>query len=452
MKYTKLAVYITLYLFTIGIVISSIVLTPHPLDSPLIRIARVVIVFFASVLLGKYTIYMVLAPWFGMLAKRDKALISHFVKDYRPLVSVMIPAWNEERGVLITMRSLLASTYKRLEIIVVNDGSTDNSDVLMRRFVAKYDKEMQNIPEDRRISIVYYYQQNGGKGNALNTAIALSHGDILVSIDADCIVSERAIEAFVESFRDPRTMAAVGSVRIGNTRTLIGTLQYLEFLFSFYFKKSDSLLNTIYIIGGAAGAFRREVFNKLGGYNCTNITEDIELSVRIQAQGWKIVYCPDALIFTEGASTLQGLMKQRLRWKRGRFQTFWEHRYLFFSLDPRHNKLLTWFVLPLAFFGDVQLGFELLFIAVLFLFSFISSDFSAFLSGVIVVSMMFAIQSWDCKEEHNKSFLLLAPIGWLLFYVSTFVELYALIKSIWMMIRKQEVRWQRWVRSGAIDS
>jgi Glycosyltransferases, probably involved in cell wall biogenesis len=451
MKYTKLTVYIILYIFTIAIVISSIVLTPHPLDSPLIRVIRVVIVGFASVLLTKYTIYMVLAPWYSLFAKRDKKLVDHFVKDYRPLVSVMIPAWNESVGLRSTVKSLLSSTYKNLEIIVINDGSTDDSDALMRRFIDKYDKEMQNVPENQKISIVYYYQQNGGKGNALNTAIALSHGDILLSVDADCVVNQNCVAAFVEAFKDPRTMAAVGNVRIGNAKTLVGTIQYLEFLFSFYFKKSDSLLNTIYIIGGAAGAFRREVFDKLGGYNCANITEDIELSVRIQAQGWKIVYCPDALIFTEGASTLQGLMKQRLRWKRGRFQTFWEHRYLFFSLDPKHNKLLTWFVLPLAFFGDVQLGFELLFIAILFLFSFISSDFSAFLSGVIVVSMMFAIQSWDCKEEHNKSFLLLAPIGWLLFYVSTFVELYALIKSIWLIIRRKEAAWQRWQRSGAID-
>lgn len=451
MQYKKLIVYGALYLFTAGIVISSIVLTPQPLDSPLIRVLRVIIVTFASVLLMKYTIYMVIAPWYGLLAKRDRKLISHFVKDYRPLVSVMIPAWNEECGLLNTVKTLLESTYKHLEIVVVNDGSTDGSDAMMRAFMAKYTKEMAGVPPHEQIRIVYQYQRNTGKGGALNTAISLAHGDLLVSVDADCIVHQDAIAAFVDAFRDPRVMAAVGNVRIGNVGTLVGTVQHLEFLFSFYFKKSDSLLNTIYIIGGAAGTFRKEVFDKLGGYNTANITEDIELSVRIQAQGWRIVYCPDALIYTEGASSIQGLMKQRLRWKRGRFQTFWEHRRLFFSLDPKHNKLLTWFILPLAIFGDVQLGFELFFIAILFAFSFISSDFSAFLSGVIVVSLMFAIQSWDCKE-HNKAFLLLAPIGWLLFYVSTFVEFYALIKSIWLMIRKQELKWQSWQRKGVSDS
>jgi len=447
MKYVKVIVYTVLYLFTVGIIISSFLLKPHPFDNPALHAMRIIIVFFASVLLGKYTIYMVLAPWHGILEKRDRNLISHFVRDYDPLVSVLIPAWNEEVGVLATVKTLLSSTYKRLEIVVVNDGSTDGSDAMMRRFVAKYEQEMLEIPFGQYINIIYHYQQNGGKGSALNKGIALAHGDILMSIDADCVVDSHAVEAFVRAFRDPRVMAAVGNVKVGNTKTLIGTIQALEFNFSFFLKKSDSLLNTIYIIGGAAGAFRREVFDRLGGYNTRNITEDIELSVRIQAQGWRIVYCPDALVYTEGASTIKGLMKQRLRWKRGRFQTFWEHRRLFFSLDPRHNKLLCWLVLPLAMFSEMQLAMEPLFLLVLYAFSFASGDFSAFLSGVAVVSLMFFIQAHDDKEQSKKS-LWLAPIGWLLFYLCSFVECYSLMKSIWMILRKKETKWQAWKRTG----
>jgi len=451
MKNVKLVVYTVLYIFTAGIVLSSIMLKPHPFDNPALHVMRMVIVFFSSVLLAKYTIYMILAPFFGILAKRDKKIVDHFVKDYRPLVSVLVPAKDEAVGLLSTVKTLLASTYKHLELVVVNDGSTDNSDAMMRRFIMQYDKEMMDVPEDQRISIIYYYQQNSGKGGALNTAIQLSHGDILVSIDADCIVSEGAIGAFVEAFRDPRVMASVGNVRIGNTKSLVGTTQALEYSMGFFMKKSDSILNTIYIIGGAAGAFRREVFNKLRGYNCKNITEDIELSVRIQAQGWKITYCPDALIYTEGASTIKGLMKQRLRWKQGRFQTFWEHRKLFFSLDPRHNKLLCWFILPLAIFSELQLGLEPLFLIALYCVSFISGDFSAFLSGVAVVFLMFIVQARDAKDDQSKGYIWLAPVGWLLFYLCTIVEVYALSKSIWMMMRRKEATWQRWQRNGAID-
>jgi len=408
---------------------------------------RFIIIAFASILLAKYSLYMVLAPWFGILAKRDKALISHFVRDYRPLVSVMIPAWNEECGLTSTIKSLLSSTYKHLELVVVNDGSTDGSDAMMQRFVARYEHEMADVHPSQRIRIVYHYQQNGGKGSALNTAIALSHGDILLSIDADCIVHEEAVEHFVEAFKDPRVSAAVGNVKVGNTKSLLGVIQHLEYNFGFYGKRADSVLNTIYIIGGAAGAFRREVFQQLGGYDGKNITEDIELSTRIQKAGMKIVYCPDALIYTEGASTLYGLMKQRLRWKRGRFQTFWQHRDLFFSLDPKHNKLLTWVILPLAMFSEVQLAMEPVFLAMLYIFGFLSGDFSAFVSGIIIVSLMFAIQALDSKEQ-SDSYIWLALIGWLLFYVCSFVECYALFKSIWGAIRKKEEKWQRWQRKG----
>ena len=412
-------------------------------------VVRIVIVFFATVLLTKYTVYMFLCPWHSIIDSRERRLVNRFVKNYRPLVSVLIPAWNEEVGLSTTIKSLLASTYTNMEIVVVNDGSTDESHIMMLRFLEKYHRAMEGARDP--IRIVYHYKENGGKGSALNTAIALSKGDILLSIDADCFVKETTVKAFVEAFRNPEVMAAVGNVKVGNTRTVVGTIQHLEYNFGFYFKKADSLLNTIYIIGGAAGAFRREVFQKLGGYSVKNITEDIELSVRIQQQGWRIVYCPDALVYTEGASSVYGLMKQRLRWKRGRFQTFWEHRKLFFSVRPEHNKLLTWIVLPLAVFGDVQLGFEPLFIIALYVFSLLSNDFSAFLSGIFVVSLMFGIQGWESRKEQSRTVMLLAPIGWCLFYLCTFVELYSLVQSVWLSARKKEVKWQRWQRKGVAD-
>jgi biofilm PGA synthesis N-glycosyltransferase PgaC len=427
---TKLIVYSLLYVVTLSIFTSIAIFKPHPVESPLVNITRGIIIFFASVLLTKYTIYMVLSPWYEIIQIRQ-CQRQPFHGPYEPLVSVIIPAWNEEIGLLSTVKTLLESTYRHLEIVVVNDGSTDGSDALMRAFVNKY--QQQTFGRGDMPRLLYHYQPNGGKGRALNTGISLSHGLIIVSIDADCLIHGEAMANFVTCFRDPEVMAAVGNVKIGNTRTLVGAIQHLEYLFSFYFKKADSIMNTIYIIGGAAGAFRREVFERLGGYSIHNITEDIELSVRIQKAGWKIVYAPD------------------LRWKRGRFETFRDHRSLFFSCKPEHNKLLTWVILPLAYFGELQLGFEPFFILVLFLFSLVAQDFSAFLSGVLVVSVMFFIQLFDDKRTRQFSYLLLAPIGWLLFYVTTFVEFSALLQAVWGLIRKRELKWQKWQRTGATD-
>lgn len=444
-NYKKFLVYIVLYAITTSIIYSVFVLTPHVTHQyPLLR---KIIIFFASILLTKYFSYMLISPWHDVQVALDRRERLREIHNYRPLVSVMIPAWNEEVGVLHTIKDILRSNYRNVEIVVVNDGSTDNSDTMIRNFIAEYETVHANDTD--RMKILYHFKENEGKGAALNTAIALSSGEILISIDADCSVPKTTIGNFVSYFANPKVMAAVGNVKVGNTKSLIGVIQYLEFLFSFYFKKADSVMNTIYIIGGAAGAFRRSTLEQVGGYHTKNITEDIELSVRIQQAGLKIVYAADAVVYTEGASDIKSLMTQRLRWKSGRFQTFAQHRSLFFSFKKGHNKILSWLVLPLAYFGELQLSLELFFLAFLYVYSFMVSDFSSFISGIIVVGSMFFIQMvFDNKSTNKASFYLLMPIGWLLFYVATFVELTALVKSLWIMGRKRELKWQRWQRQG----
>ncbi len=441
----KFLVYSFLHVVTFALIISAFTLTPkESADFPLLR---GIIIFFASILLLKYFLYMVISPWHDVVTAYRNKKYARKIERYKPLVSVLIPAWNEEKGILKTVETILESRYRNMEIIIVNDGSTDSSDKLIRAFIRKYHKNIPDSPD--KIKIIYHYKQNGGKGAALNTALTFSSGDLIMSIDADCVVLPETIGNFVRNFVDPKIMAAVGNVKVGNTQKIVGVVQYLEFLFSFYFKKADSVMNTIYIIGGAAGVFRSEVFEKLGGYNITSITEDIELSMRIQNAGMKVVYADDAVVYTEGASEVPDLMKQRLRWKRGRFETFFEYRHMFFSRDSKHNKLLSWILLPLGYFGELQLSLELLFVAFLYAYSAYINDFSSFISGIIIVGSMFFVQiAFDDKKTKNLSMYLLSPIGWLLFYIATFVEVTALFKTLHSLLKKEEVKWQRWQRRG----
>ncbi len=449
---TKTLTYVTLYACTVGIVLFLSDPTDHArLDFPLLRGT---IIFFATVLLTKYFFYMTLSPWYDVLREYKEFLYRTWRRArYEPKVSVIIPAWNEEVDILSTVKTILKSTYRNTEIVIVNDGSTDMSHELISTFLSEYEKKALRAPQKQYISIVYAYQRNAGKGAALNRGITLSSGDIIVSIDADCVVMSDTIAEFVREFRDPTVMAAVGNVKIGNTNTLLGVIQYLEFLFSFYFKKADSILNTIYIIGGAAGAFRREVFDIVGLYSTENITEDIHLSVRIQAAGLKIVYAANAVVYTEGATDMTGLMKQRLRWKHGRFETFYEFHDLFFSSRPGHNRILSFIILPLAVFSDLQLFLEPFFLIFLYVYSYLVQDFSSFISGIFVVGSMFFVQIFfDNSKRQHPSFYLLAPIGWLLFYVSTVVECNALMKSFWALLRGEHLKWQRWKRHGVLNS
>jgi cellulose synthase/poly-beta-1,6-N-acetylglucosamine synthase-like glycosyltransferase len=444
----KIVTFIALYIGTAVLIASTVLWSPHERnDFPFLRLF---IIVFATILLMKYFIYMVFSPWYDVFLEIERGIRKEKkLKPYKPYVSVIVPAWNEEVGLVKTVKTILESSYQNMEIVVVNDGSTDTSDKLMKNFIEKYKSQYSEGPPP--ISVIYKYKENGGKGLALNDGIRMSRGDIIISIDADCILLPNTIENFVKHFENGKVMAAVGNVKIGNQKSLLETLQYLEFLFSFYFKKVDSLFNTIYIIGGAAGAFRREVFEKIGFYSSKNITEDIDLSVRIQKAGMKIAYAADAIVYTEAANTFKGLAAQRLRWKRGRFQTFFEHRNLFFSEKKIHNKFLTWLILPLAIFGDFQLFFEVFFLAFLYIYSFITHDFSSFISGIIVVSSIFFVQIWDDKTLKKKSLVslyLLAPIGWLLFYVTTIIEYQALIKSVTGLITGKELVWQKWNRTG----
>src|SRR6185436_19011390 len=172
------------------------------------------------------------------------------------------------------------------------------------------------------------------------------------------VMDRSAIKHLVKPFTDPRVASVAGNVIIGNRAHPIGLIQQLEYLYGFYFKRADSLLNAVYIVGGAAAGYRRKVIADLGGFDENIITEDIEMSTRLQDHGHHIRYAADAIIYTEGPSDFRSLCRQRLRWKFGRLLTFYKYRHLFFSLKPKHNAFLCFLILPIALFTELLLFFE----------------------------------------------------------------------------------------------
>lgn len=441
-KQKKVLAYVSLYII-LFIVISSVIFRA-PAEAGQFVWLRTITVIFASLLLTKYFIYMFLSPWNEVRQIHHQKTLKRTKNNrpYRPKVSVIVPVWNEEQGITTTIESLLNSSYTRMEILVIDNASNDKTAKTIMDLVIQNICTQSDVPIRKRIPVKYLYEGAQGKGNALNTGLAHATGEIIVPVDAGCYMPRETIQKFVNHFEDPTVMAAVGNVRIGKTNTLLGVIQYFEFLFSFYLKKAQSLIHTIHSTRGAADAFRRKIFSKVGRYSTTNITEDVELSVRMQTAGMRIVYASDALVYTEGAATLQDLMKKRLLWVRGRFETFAEHRELFFSTKAQENKALSWLVLPIVLFGELQLSLEFLFLGLLYIFSFATGDFTPFISGIVIVSSMFVVQIlFDKHHEHNLTFILLAPIGWLLFYVSTLVETSALFKALWGYIRQKKLVW-----------
>ena len=405
---------------------------------------RGVVLVMMAPLLIKYMIQLGFSPLYSAVARWRRKCGS----EATPSVSVLIPAWNEEVGIVKTIRSVLNTGYPVLQVVVINDGSTDSTHERVEQFIAEY-----SIAGGAGAEIKYLNFSNAGKARALNRALPHATGEIVITIDADSVMDPDAIALFVKHFDDPRVGGVAGNVVVGNRSKPIEWIQQMEYLYGFFFKRTDSLFDSVYIIGGAAAAYRREVLEEVGGFDHSIITEDIELSTRILSHGYKTRYACDAVIYTEGPSDLGGLCNQRLRWKYGRIMTFIKHRKLFFSMRPGHHPYLTFLILPVAVYAEILLLIEAVMLLLFFCYTVLTSDYAPLIFTIVMLTAIVGIQILtDPKARHHRNLLLLAPAAWLLFYAVDMVELQALIRSIRRLLTRRELQWQKWVRVGLLES
>lgn len=442
----KAVLYLVGYAVTAWLLWAYLTQQVRPIDAQMEWIRWAFLIAFTPALL-RYLIQLVVAPFYeAVMARRRRKLRESGHVAEQPLVSILVPAWNEEVGIAATVRSILRSDYPHIETIVIDDGSTDNTAAVMAALVAEQDA----TGSEHRL--ICRSVPNGGKSRALNTGLRMSKGEIIITIDADSVIEPDAVRAFVAAYEDPKVMCVAGNVKVGNYGNAVGFVQHFEYLFSFFFKKADSLLNAVYIVGGAAASYRRRVFKELGGFDDTIITEDIEISTRIQNAGWTVQYAPDAVIWTEGAPTFLGLSKQRVRWKYGRLVTFWRYRNLFFSLDRRHSKMLSLLVLPVALLSDFLLLVQPVVLTLLIFYTIAGDDYLPLLAYAALIMAMVVIQVLsDVRRRRHLHLLPFSPAAWVMIYIIDVIELQALVRSFWRLGTGAGLQWQRWTREGVFE-
>jgi peptidoglycan-N-acetylglucosamine deacetylase len=252
--------------------------------------------------------------------------------DYQPKVSVLIPAYNEEAVIEDTVRSVLASDYPKLEVIVVDDGSIDRTAELVR----------EDFGRDPRVRLLL--QPNRGKPSALNNGLSEATGEIVVSIDADTIVDCEAIRLLIRHFAIPSVGAVAGNVKVINRNRWLTRWQALEYITSQNLeKRAFDLLNCIPVVPGAVGAWRADLLRSNGGFSGDTVAEDTDLTLTIRRQGWKILYDERAIGRTEVPETVDTLVRQRFRWTFGTLQAIWKHRDAVGK--PRYGTL-GWIAIP----------------------------------------------------------------------------------------------------------
>jgi cellulose synthase/poly-beta-1,6-N-acetylglucosamine synthase-like glycosyltransferase/peptidoglycan/xylan/chitin deacetylase (PgdA/CDA1 family) len=233
--------------------------------------------------------------------------------EYVGRVSVIVPAYNEAANIAATVHSLVASDYPRVEVIVVDDGSTDGTAGIVARL---------GLP-----GVTVIRQPNAGKPAALNNGIAHARGDLLILVDGDTVFARDAVGRLVQPMLDPRVGAVAGNTKVANRRGLLGRWQHLEYVIGFNLdRRMFDVAQCMPTVPGAIGAFRRAALARVGGVSEQTLAEDTDLTMAILRTGWRVVYAPDAIAWTEAPASLGQLWRQRYRWCYGTMQAMWKHR------------------------------------------------------------------------------------------------------------------------------
>jgi cellulose synthase/poly-beta-1,6-N-acetylglucosamine synthase-like glycosyltransferase/peptidoglycan/xylan/chitin deacetylase (PgdA/CDA1 family) len=231
-------------------------------------------------------------------------------------VSVIVPAYNEKEGIEAAVRSLAGGDYPEIEVVVVDDGSTDGTALLVERLA---------LPNVRVIRV-----PNGGKANALNTGIALAKHNLIVTVDGDTIFEPDSIRMLVQPFASPAVGAVAGNVKVGNRDSLVAVWQHIEYVIGFNLdRRLYEVMRCMPTVPGAIGAFRRTALTEVGGISDETLAEDTDVTMALCRAGWRVVYEERAKAWTEAPATLEQLYKQRYRWSYGTMQAMWKHRRAF---------------------------------------------------------------------------------------------------------------------------
>ncbi len=258
---------------------------------------------------------------------------------FAPTVSVIIPAYNEEKVIVASVARLLESDYPGIDLIVVDDGSKDATSALV----------VQHFGNDPRVRLMTLV--NGGKAAALNRALAQAKGEIIIALDADTHFLPDTISKLVRWFAVPKIGAVAGNARVGNRINLITRWQAIEYVTAQNVeRRALDALRAITVVPGAVGAWRRAALDAVGGYPEDTLAEDQDLTIAIQRQGWRVAYDVEALALTEAPESFRALGKQRYRWSFGTLQCLWKHRAVLASGRPRG---LAWFGMPQAWLFQI---------------------------------------------------------------------------------------------------
>ena len=410
--------------------------------------------FTLSIILGMSRV----ALFVGLaLVQRVREKRRVFPPDFTPSVSVIIAAYNEEKVIVRTVQALLAGDYPNLQILVVDDGSKDQtSEVVTDAFAG-----------NPRVQLIR--KANGGKSSALNRGLLDATGEIVVSLDADTLFAPDTVRKLARHFSDARVGAVSGNVRVGNVSDfgawfrsfggqglpipkrlwraaqgfLLTRWQSLEYITSQNFdRRGYDLMNCITVVPGAVGALRRQSVIDVGGYTHDTLAEDTDLTWKLRRAGWRIVNDNSAMAYTEAPESLRNLAKQRFRWAYGTLQCLWKHR-----LALGHDGAFGWLALPSLWVYQILFPAISPFMDVMVIYSLFAGNFARVLNFYL---LMFGVEFLAALVAVRMDRADMRLLPWLFFqrFIYRQMMYYVILKALFTALRGGAVGWGKFERTG----
>ena len=267
-----------------------------------------------------------------------------------PSVSILIPAYNEGKTITKTIKSVLNLDYPKdkLEIIVINDSSTDNTADMVKKF--------------KEVKLIYNKHRGAGKASALNMGLKYAKGELFDVIDADSEIEKNSLKNLISYFEDNKTGSVISSIKIRNPKNIYHHIQRLEYILATFIRKLMSKIDTLHITPGVLSVYRTKLIKKLGGFDEKNITEDLEIALRLRANNYSVKMSPDSITYTRIPSDFKELWHQRIRWFRGFIYNNLKYKKMF--MNKKYGAM-----------GRFQLPLNVLtFFTIVILFVFISYE------------------------------------------------------------------------------
>lgn len=381
-----------LSLLLILIIIYTLPFTVLTFSGLLVYTSIVALAIFLLVLLARY--FGILFLSYLHLAKYTNENKNNFY----PFISIIVPVYNEGVVLKDSIASLLKLKYPNYEIIIVNDGSTDDT-AKVGETLAGYRK---GISSNIKISLIN--RPNGGKAKALNAGILYSSAEFVLCMDGDSQLSPDTLAKSARHFIDPKVGAVAGNVKVMNRKKFLTDMQALEYIEGLNMPRSaQSFLKLVNIIPGPIGLFRRKAILEAGGYSSDTFAEDADMTLKILANGWKITYEPLAISYTEAPEKLQQLLKQRYRWTRGILQSIRKHKK--FLINPTlniRNTFVLWMMFYEAMIWPAMNIFANLFFIIIALMYGMSNLIFFWWAGIALLDIISALYCVAAEKEEFR--------------------------------------------------